>query len=63
MLRRVRKERGWADDVDLGASVLTLIGGFDFSVEQVRHELHAVADREDRHVELEDFARAVRRRL
>src|ERR1700720_4251327 len=55
-VRRAREERRLSDDFDLGAAVLALGRCFDLSVEQIRSELHAVADAEDGHSELEDFA-------
>src|SRR5205085_1278735 len=57
--RRAGEERRVGDDVDLGAAVLALQERLDFAVEEVRGELHAVADAEDRHAEREDLARAV----
>src|SRR5690606_27038623 len=46
---------GLVDD-DLRQPELALLGALDLAAEQVRRELHAVADPEDRNAELEDAA-------
>ena len=63
MRGRTGEERRLGGDVDLRASVFALRGRFHFAVEEVRRELHPVADAEDGDAELEDLARAVRRRF
>ena len=47
--------------LDLRPAVLPALGALDLAVEQVRHELHAVADAEHRNAELEERALGVRR--
>src|SRR5205085_8555994 len=64
-LMRLRngKEQRLRDDVDFRSTVFALGRRFDFSAEHVSRELHAVADSENGHTEIEDLARTDRRRL
>ena len=49
------KERAvGAEDAQLARAVFALLGVLDLAAEVMRHELHAVADAEDRQTELED---------
>ncbi len=61
MRRSVRKQRRICDHIDFGAAVLALRRRFDLSVEEVRGELHAVADDQRGNAELQHLARTDRR--
>ena len=58
MFRRVGQQERIGDDVDLRAAVFAFIGCFDFAFQEVRHQLHAVANRESRNADVQHFPRA-----
>ena len=57
------KERAFPADLELTATVFTLGGMFDFPAEVMGHELHAVADAENRNAQIENLRVWLRRAL
>jgi hypothetical protein len=53
-LGQAAHERVVPGDVKLGAAELARLGGLDLPAEDLRAQLHAVADAQHRHAEVED---------
>jgi hypothetical protein len=61
--RGIGEEARFTDELDVRASIFALRGRFDLAAQEVRRQLHPIADRQNRNAELEHFARTVGRRL